>query len=423
MTVSEIQPLVTRNMKRGGSLYEKKNDCKSIPTVDPFDLAAQDMEDALKKYIAMDKPEIFLDKLTRLTKKFGIGMFFYERETWEETDFDCVLGFTDPIHRNRCILADQDMAVADFWRKRTKKQMKQNKDVKRPFNSIEQKCDIHNRTADDTHVPLINKSEQPNSVNIFKSQRIIFDEDEKENNEQSTVNEYVDTVTATATTTNKTTTTTTEASLSATDITLGNKQKTHAQAIIALGALDTAKKLMKSEGKNIEKLPEYFKDVDAVINWAHNMWQHDRRACQASAQMRFERNMHAIYLFRLKYITQLLFQPGGFEYRIGGDDYERVHRYIRGGGRLMRLAVEYGLPILLLADHIHAYALGKDTDNGDEWRKEIDHSIVEGAIADAFNLVNVEFFKSEYSWSAVPALEQVACWFFQAEFLKYTPYP
>ena len=65
----------------------------------------------------VDKPELFLDKLTRLTKKFGIGMFFYERETWEDTDFDCVLGFTDPIHRNRCILADQDMAVADFWRK------------------------------------------------------------------------------------------------------------------------------------------------------------------------------------------------------------------------------------------------------------------------------------------------------------------
>ena len=64
----------------------------------------------------------------------------------------------------------------------------------------------------------------------------------------------------------------------------------------------------------------------------------------------------------------------------------------------------------------------KDTDNRDEWKKEIDQSLTEGELADAFNLVNVEFFKSEYSWSAVPALEQVACWFFQEEFLKYTPY-
>ena len=76
---------------------------------------------------------------------------------------------------------------------------------------------------------------------------------------------------------------------------------------------------MKTEGKKIEKLPEYFKDVDAVIKWIHSMWQHDRKACQASAQMRFERNMHAIYLFRLKYITQLLFQADDFEYRIAGN--------------------------------------------------------------------------------------------------------
>ena len=95
--------------------------------------------------------------------------------------------------------------------------------LKRSLSSIEQKCDIHNRTADDTNVLLPSKSGQWNSVDVFKPQRTTYQEDEKENNEKSTVTEDFDTVTVT------TTTTTTAASMSATDVALSNKQNSHAR--------------------------------------------------------------------------------------------------------------------------------------------------------------------------------------------------
>ena len=95
--------------------------------------------------------------------------------------------------------------------------------LKRSLSSIEQKCDIHNRTADDTNVPSPSKLGQWNSVDVFKPQRTTFQEDEKENNGKSTINEGLDAVTAT------TTTTTTTTSMSATDIALGNKQNSHAR--------------------------------------------------------------------------------------------------------------------------------------------------------------------------------------------------
>ncbi|KAI9261429.1 hypothetical protein BDA99DRAFT_511338 [Phascolomyces articulosus] len=404
MTVNKVQPPATRSMRRGNSYVKSE-----YKQVDPFDLVTKTMEDALKRYRAMDKPEIFLDKLTRLIKKFGIGMFFYEREAWAEADFDCAMGFIDPIDNNRCILADQNMVVADFWRKRTKRQTKalaEIQEAKRALSSIRPRCDIHNRTADDVHIPR-SISEHWSSSNDLKPHS--FNGEEKENckiplRDEDTNVAVVSTPPPTPTPTDT------------------EKQKAQTQALIALNALNTAKKIMKSEGKKIEQLPEYFKDLPTVIKWTQNMWQHDQHACQASALMRFERNMHAISLFRLKYITQLLFEPGDFERCIADNDYERMSRYIRGGRRLITLTRQYGFSILLLVDNIHAYTIGKDTDE-EKWKKEIDESLTEGSISDAFNLVNAEFFKPEYSWSTVPALEQVAHWLFQEEFLKYTPYP
>ncbi|KAI9484855.1 hypothetical protein BDB00DRAFT_878344 [Zychaea mexicana] len=375
----------TQTYEKGDSKKSISKDVKpkSKPEADPFEAAAKSMESALNKYRAMNMPELFLDKLTRWTKDFDIGMFFYERENWSKVDFDCVLGFTNPIHSSRCILADQDMAVADFWRKKTRKQIKSesllSKQSKGPYNILEQKCNIHNLTADE--ICLKRSNLRPPTNTEVKQESV--------------------------------------EGLSKVDDDIA-KQKAHARAATALIALDTAKMLITQEGKAIEKLPEYFKDASAVIKWVQDVWQHDRRACQASAQMRFERNMHAIYLFRLKYITQLLFSSGEFESCVGGDDSDRVYRYIRGGHRLIKLVSQHGFAILLLVDNINAFTLGREPDE-EVWKCEMD-GLMNETLSDAFNLVNAEFFKGEYSWTAIPALEQIGQWLFQENFLNYTPY-
>ncbi|KAI8143001.1 hypothetical protein BJV82DRAFT_613040 [Fennellomyces sp. T-0311] len=335
-------------------------------STDHFEKAAKALEDALRNYRDEDRPEIFLDKLTRWTKQSDIGMFFYEREKWEQTDFSCVMGFTDPVLRDNCVLADQDMLVADFWRKRFKRKEKKDSPNKRIKASRgEEKCRIHDLAADDT--PLKAEPEDPSEDSSKDSKEVI-----------------------------------------------------RARAMAALDAVDIAKTLIKSEGREIEKLPEYFNDLSSMMVWIQKVWQHDRYACQASAQMRFERNIHAIYFYRLKYTTQYLFTEGAFERRICRADTDRVRRYIRGGHRLIQLTAKHGLAVLLLVNVINAFSLGETVDEA-EWSTKA-KDVMKGGIMDAYNLVNAEFYKAECSWTEVPALEQISQWLFQPEFVSYSPY-